>query len=49
MKFREDRRKIGATWEEQVLEGTACKERRNTGEGCSVRGSDEVVDAKRCK
>ena len=37
MEFREDRRKIGATWEKQVLEG------------CRVRGSDDVVDAKRCK
>jgi hypothetical protein len=34
MKFREDRREIGATWEERVLEGTYLEVRRNTGEGC---------------
>lgn len=34
MKFREDRGEIGATWEEQVLEGTYSEREENSGTGC---------------
>jgi len=34
MKFREDRRKIGATWEVRVLEGTYLEGEKKHGERC---------------
>jgi hypothetical protein len=50
MKFREDRRKIGATWEERVLEGTYLEgEKKHRGRVHRVRGSDDNMKAKRYK